>query len=224
MRGFVSDIFDEINEDLRAERMAALARRYGWLVAVAVLAILLGAGGWQGWRWYQARQDNAAATAYLNAANAAAAIPHDPAARQAAMQGLLGLAQHGPAGYRTLARLRAAALDADGGNQAQALALWNAVAADPSADPLMRDLANLLWAMHQVDHGDPALVGARLKALAVPANPFAALAREQLALLDLRQGQIAAARSELAALAADPAATPDLRGRAKGLLDQLGGA
>ncbi|MDE2516897.1 MAG: tetratricopeptide repeat protein [Rhodospirillales bacterium] len=220
----MSDIFDEINEDLRAERMAALARRYGWLVAVAVLAVLLGAGGWQGWRWYQARQDNAAATAYLNAADAAAAIPHDPAARQAAMQGLLGLAQHGPAGYRTLARLRAAALDADGGDQAQALALWNAVAADQAADPLMRDLANLLWAMHQVDHGDPALVGARLKALTVPANPFAPLAREQLALLDLRLGRVAAARTALAALAADPAATPDLRGRAKGLLDQLGGA
>ena len=218
----MSDIFDEISEDLRAERMRVLARRYGWLVALAVLAVLAGVGGWQGRRWYQARQDNAAAAAYITAADAAASVPHDPAARQPAMAALLRLAQSGPEGYRTLARLRAAALDEDGGNQAQALALWNAVAADNDADPMLRDLANLQWAMHQVDHGDPALVADRLKALVQGDNPFAILAKEQLALLDLRQGHKAAARTQLAALAADPEATPDLRGRAKGLLDQLG--
>ncbi len=218
----MSDIFDEINEDLRAERMRALARRYGWLVAIVVLAILGGTGGWQAWRWHQTHQDQAAATAYITAADAAASVPHDPAARKPAMEALLRLSTSGPIGYRTLARMRAAALDADGGNQAQALALWDAVAADHDADPLLRDLANLQWAMHQVDHGDPALVGDRLKGLAMGDNPFASLAKEELALLDLRQGHGAAARATLTALAKDPMTTPDLRARAKGLLDQLG--
>ena len=60
---------------------------------------------------------------------------------------------------------------------------------DSSADPLLRDLASLLWALHEIDSGDPALLEARLKPLADPNNPWHALAEEQLALLDLRQGQ-----------------------------------
>ena len=69
-------------------------------------------------------------------------------------------------GYATLARLREAALKADAGDLPGAAALWDQVASDSSADPLLRDLANLLWAQHLIDSGDPSLLEARLKALA----------------------------------------------------------
>ena len=82
-----------------------------------------------------------------------------------------------PEGYRTLARLREAALKADAGDLPGALALWDQVAADASADPLLRDLASLLWAEHQIDSGDPALLEARLKALAAPENRLARAGR-----------------------------------------------
>ena len=39
------DIFDEVDEELRAEKAKALLRRYGWLIvlgAVALLALWLG--------------------------------------------------------------------------------------------------------------------------------------------------------------------------------------
>ena len=99
-----------------------------------------------------------------------------------------------PEGYATLARLREAALKADAGDLQGATALWDQVAGDSSADPLLRDLASLLWAQHQIDTGDPSLLQARLKALAAPDNPWHALAEEQLALLDLRQGKTDQAR------------------------------
>ena len=92
-------------------------------------------------------------------------------------------------GYATLARLREAALKADAGDLQGAAALWDQVASDSSADPLLRDLASLLWAQHLIDSGDPALLEARLKALAAPDNSWRSLAEEQLALLDLRRGK-----------------------------------
>ena len=113
------------------------------------------------------------------------------------------MAATAPDGYRTLARLRAAALKADTGDLAGAAALYDQVAADSSADPLLRDLASLLWAQHQLDTGDPAPLEARLKALAVPDNPWHALASENLALLDLRQGHTDAAKATLRGLASD---------------------
>ncbi len=219
------DIFDEVNEDLRAERAQRLLKQYGgWLIA-ATLVVIGAAAGWQGWQWWRAKQDMAAGTAFVAAMNTAqvAGPMADVASLQASILAFDRVAATAPEGYRTLARLRAAALMADAGNLNGAAALYDQVAADASADPLLRDLANLLWAQRMLDSGDPALLRARLKALAEATSPWHALASEQLALLDLRQGQTEAAKTTLRQLAGDPTLPQDLRGRASGLLTRLGG-
>lgn len=216
------DIFDEINEELRAERTQAVLVRYAGVILAAVLLILGAAAGWEGWRWWQARQDQAAAQRFQAATAVAQASKSDAASRKAAIADLDAVAATAPVGYRTLARLHAAALEAESGNLAGAEQQWTAIAADAGAEPVLRDLANLLWAEHQIDTGDPSLLAARLKALAVPGNPWRPLADEQLALLDLRQGKTAAAKTALTALAEDATAPEGVRGRASALLGQLG--
>lgn len=218
------DIFDEVEEELRAERAQQFLTRYaGAIVAAAVLVVALVAG-WQGWRWYQARQDQAAAAAYITAMLGAADTgPNAAAAHAASLAAFNQLAQHGPAGYRTLARLRAAALEAAQGHLPQALVLWNDVATDSSADPLLRDLAELLWTQHQIDTLDPGTLEARLKPLAEPNDPWHAMATEQLALVALRQGKTAEAKQMLTALTNDVAAPDGVRQRATAVLAQLPG-
>jgi hypothetical protein len=217
----VVDIFDEIEEDLRAERAQQLLRRYGGLMIAVVVGIAAAAGGWQAWRWWQARQDMAAATAYIGAMNAAESA--SPAGRPAIISVLDSLAAQAPEGYRTLARLRGAALKAESGDLTGASGLWDQVAADGAADPLLRGLASLLWAQHQLDHGDPALVSARLRALIEPGNAWRPLAQEQMALLDLRQGKTDDAKKTLQALADDVTAPGGVRQRASSLISRLGG-
>jgi hypothetical protein len=226
----VVDIFDEVDEDLRAERAQALFKRYGWLLIALVLLVIAASGAWQGWRWWQAKRDMAAGTAFLAAMSLAQATgpeatgpTTDPASRKAAIAAFDQVAATAPDGYGTLARLRAAALKADAGDLAGATALYDQIAADSTADPLLRGLASLLWAQRQLDTGDPALLEARLKALAVPDNPWHALASEDLALLDLRQGHTDAAKAKLRTLAGDVSLPQDMRGRASGLLNRLGG-
>jgi hypothetical protein len=143
--------------------------------------------------------------------------------RTAAIAAFTRLAATAPEGYSTLSRLREAALKADAGDLSGAAALWDQVASDSSADPLLRDLASLLWAQHQIDSGDPSLLEARLKALATPDNPWRALAEEQLALLDLRQGKVDQAKTTLRRLAQDTTAPSGVRGRANALVSRLGG-
>jgi hypothetical protein len=116
-----------------------------------------------------------------------------------------------------------AALLADSGKQSEALNLYNALATDGSADPLLRDLASLLWVEHQIDTGDPQLLEARLKPLALLDSPWRPLAERQLALLDLRQNKPDAARDVLKRLAVDGAAPSGVRDSAQLLLQQLGG-
>jgi hypothetical protein len=221
----VVDIFDEVNEDLRAEQTRQLLRRYGGLVIVLLVLVLVGAGGWEGWRAYQGRQDAAAAAAYLAAMSLADALPagSDAAAHAPSIAAFQNVAATAPAGYRTLARLRLAALQANAGKPEDAAATWNAVAGDGDADPLLRDLANLLWAQQGVDKGDPALVEARLKPLTAQDNAWHQMAQMYMALLDVRTGKVDAAKATLRVLEADLSAPEGLRGRAGGLLDRLGG-
>lgn len=217
------DIFDEVDEDLRAERAARLLKKFAWLIVAAAVAVAAAAAGWQLWGRWQTQQDASVAARYVAAVNAIEQAPANAAARAAQIPQFNQLASSStPEGYRTLARLQAAGLKADAGDLPGALALWNEVAADAAADPLLRGLANLMAAQRQLDGADPAQLEARLQPLAQPGNPWAALAREQLALLDLRQSRTEDAKAKLHALSIDINAPPGVRARAAALLAGLG--
>ena len=215
----VVDIFDEVNEDLRAERAERLLKKYAWLLVAVAVAIVGAAAGWQLWTRWQTRQDEAAAVRYVEAQNA---IEQPGASKTDQLPVLIQLAANAPEGYKTLARLRAAGLKADAGDLQGAVALWNEVAGDVKADPLLRDLATLQISLRELDHGDPAQLEARLKPLADPTNPWSMLAREQLAMLDLRQNKPDDARKTLRMLSIDIGAPAGLRTRASALLTGLG--
>lgn len=214
----VADIFDEVAEDLRAERMKRLLTRYGGLFLGAMLLVVGAAGGWQGWRWWQDRTAAAVAASYLGAANAAAAQGAD---LKAAAGRFGGIAATAPPGYRTLARLREAALLAEAGDLPGALAGYDLLARDPATEPLYRDLATLLWGLRSLDSGEPAAIEARLAPLAT--GPWRGPAQEVRALAALRRGATEEARGLLTALSADREAPQGVRERAGRLLAGLGG-
>ena len=216
------DIFDEVSEDLRAERTQRLLKQYGGLLVAAALVVLAATGAWQGWRWYEARENARVASTYITALRAADR-PAGPE-RDAARPMLDKVIADGSSGYRTLARLREAALKADGGDLPGALTLYNQIATDGAADPLLRDLATLHWATRQLDDGDPAMLEARLAPLTGPDHALRALAAEAQAVLAIRQGKADVARDILKRLGQDVTAPDGVRGRANGLLAQLGPA
>jgi len=220
----VVDIFDEVNEELRAEKAKQMLRRYGGLIVGACVLVVAGVAGWQGWQYWRTRQDIAAATAYLASLSRIEGVPVlSDDRRQQALTGFEALTRDAPDGYRTLARLQAAALKADTGDLTGATALWDQVAADAAADPLLRDLASLLWASRQIDTGDPSLLESRLRPLIAPGNAWRTLAREQLALLLIRQDKRDDAKAELSKLTEDTTAPAGVRLRSRALLDRLGG-
>jgi hypothetical protein len=217
----VSDIFEEIDEELRAERAKRLLQKYGGVLMAAAVLVVVAVGGWQAWKTHQSRETARIGQTFLAALDGAAG-PAGPA-RQEAEARLQQVIQEGGAGYRTAARLRLAALKADSGDRAAATALYNQVAGDPQADPLLRDGATLVSVQRELDSGEPVALLDRLKPLTAPANPWHALAAEEIALLDIRAGKIDDAKAALKALGQDVTAPEGVRGRAGALLAQLGG-
>jgi hypothetical protein len=221
----VVDIFDEVADDLRAERAARLLRRYGALVILAAILVLLGVAGQQAWQYEQAQRAAKAATAYLaitDQIDAQGDSITNPQ-RIADARSLQNFAATAPAGYRAIAGLRAAGLYADAGQLDQAAAAWNQVAGDSGAAPLLKNLASLLWAQHELGKVPDAAIAARLAPLTSPDNPYHALAEETQALMVLGEGKTAEAKALLGQIAADPTAPDGVHNRADGLLAKLNG-
>lgn len=212
------DIFDEVSEDLRADRARSLLSRYGRLLIGAMLLTLVCVGVWDWWQQNQAANHDAVAMQFLAAQKAAAA---KPPAKDAAQQ-LTAIADTGPTGYATLARLQLAAADWDAGQHAKAIAAWDQVSYDAKAPPLLRDLATLNSVQHQVDNGDAQAMKTRLAPLITGGTRWRPLAEQVTALLDLRLGRVPEAKAIMKSLSDDPQAPQGVRQMAQDILISLG--
>ncbi len=219
------DIFDEISEDLRAERTVLLLRRYGGLFVALAVLVLLAVAGQQLWSAYQTKRNNAAAIEYSGITQPLDNLGPGISPRQeiAAAGALAQFGKTAPAGYRSLAYLRAAGLYAAAGQTQAAEGLWDAVAADRNADPLLRQLADLLWAQHALGTAPDNAVLARLQPLTAPDNVWHGLAQETQALLYLRDGKKDQAKAVFGQIASDPTVPEGAHNRADALLAQLNG-
>lgn len=221
------DIFDEVEEDLRAERARALGRRYAGLVVVALVLILVGTGGYVWWQQRRTATADAVASRFITAARQAdhaAASPlntkPDPDSAAAART-LSDIAATGPAGYRVLARLRLAALQWQTQHHTDAVATWQSVSDDTTAPALLRDLATLTSAEHQADTADPVLLKQRLETLTAPDNRWRPMAEQLIALIDLRSGRTKEAAGIMRRLSVEPDVPEGVRGMAADLLTTL---
>ena len=215
------DIFDEVDEDLRAERMARFARRYAiGFLALGVL-LIIGVAGWQVWLWQRHQQDARAATAFIAVLDKAAARG-SAADRQALANDFGAVARSAPSGYATLARLNQASLLADAGQLTQAETIWNELMNNGSVNPVLRQVATLGWAAHEIDTAEPSLIQARLETLSAEGSPWRPVALQYLALLDIRTGHRDAATKTLEEVANDISTPDDMRRMANGLTQALG--
>jgi hypothetical protein len=213
----MSDIFREVDEDLRRDQLDKLWKKFGpWLLTLAVLIVAATAAG-VAWQRYQERRDTertqtmAEALVQLGEARAGKGDMAAALSRLGTTATQLG----GAAG--TLARFHEAGALLEQGKRDQAVAVYEALAGSGTVGQDFRDLAQLLSVQAQLDSGDPAPLAARLDPLAKPENPWRHSAREMLALLALRAGDTAKARGLFDELSRDPEAPSGLRTRAQQL-------
>ncbi|MBU6426143.1 MAG: tetratricopeptide repeat protein [Rhodospirillales bacterium] len=219
------DIFDEVSEDLRHERTVKLAKRYGGLLLLAAVLVLAGVAGQQYWQARKARLAEAAAKQYL-ALTQAVDQPDakvTPATADATAQKLADFSKSAPEIYKTMARLRAAALYANAGELPKAATLWSRVGADEAAPNLMRDAASLLFAQHEIGIDNDADILARLQPIVQEKNPYHGLAREMQAMVYLNEGNTAMAKSLFAQVQDDPGTPQGAQNRAQAMLAKLNG-
>ncbi len=222
----VADLFAEVDEDVRAERARAAARRWAPLAAIVAVVAVVAVAVWQETISHREARDARLSGLFFDAQMAADDQSATGAAKaHARALTLFGPLEHAPLpGIRTLARLRAAQLLGDRGDNAGAIRLLDAVAADGAAPPAMRELATLLSVDRQSSGPHAAEQKVRLATLERPGAPFRALALETGAMIALEQGHADETRRTLSTLVADGDAPTGLRERASTMLQALGAA
>lgn len=215
------DIFDEVEDDLRAERMARFARRYGMALAALVGLVILGVAGWQTWLWYQGRQDARAALGFIHVLDEAAQRG-SAANRVALADQFAAIAKTAPGGYATLAKLNQASLLADSGKTKDAEAIWNGLMNDGGISAALRQVATLSWASHELETAEPSLIQARLGPLSAEGSAWRPIALQYLALLSIRTGDTQGAIKTFQSVANDVSTPADMRNMANAMAQALG--
>lgn len=205
----MSDIFHEVDEEVRRERLKQLWGKYGHFVIAACVLLVLAVGAWRGYQWWESKRAVEASAKF-------------EAASQLAEQGKVAeaetafaeLAREGTAGYRNLARLREAGVLAERDPKA-AIAVYDAIARDSSTGQPLQDLAAVRAGLILVDTAPLSELTQRLEPAAGAGAPFRNTARELLALSALRTGDAAAVKRWTDLIINDLEARADVKARAE---------
>lgn len=208
----MSDVFREVDEEVRREQLKKLWERYQYLIVGVVFLVVAGVGGWRVFEWNQTRQAERIGTQFENAVVLADAGKHDAAEKIFAQ-----IAVDGTPAYRPLARIRQAAELAQTDPKA-ATEIYKQISADNSVEQVLRDLASLRAAGLLIDAGSYVDARKLLEPLAQPAREFRHAARELLALNAWKSGDRPGAMKWYAAILTDPEAPASSRTRVEMLI------
>ncbi|TDE40820.1 tetratricopeptide repeat protein [Antarcticimicrobium sediminis] len=205
---------DEVTEEVRRDRLFAIFRRYGWIAVVVILAVVGGAA----YNEYSKAQETAAAQTLGD--EMLAALDHDAPADRA--EALAGIEVDSP-GREALLAFMTAAARADAGETEAAVADLQDITRNGDLPEIYRQIAGFKALVLQSDTLSADDRRMQFEALAQPGAPLRLLAEEQIALIDVAEGDTGAAIDRLQAILQDAETDAVLRQRVRQVIVALGG-
>lgn len=212
----MSDIFREVEEDVRRERAEKIWKRWGAYILAAGVLVFVGIGGWQLWQRHERQEREKLSDQFLAAQRIT--NPRDAA------NAFVDLSRTGKGGYGLVARLAQANAMFASGQGKQAIDLYKEIAASDSGT--IGSVARLRAAWASADTSTRNQLAELLKPFDQAENPWRQNAQEVLAYADYRALDMKSAQAKYAALAADPQSPDSLKARARAMAEFIknGGA
>lgn len=206
-------IYREVDEEVRQEEYKKLWQRYGHLVIAAVSAVLIVVGGYELSKYYQRGETEKASIAYFEGLKRASEGKFDDAV------GALGAIKH--AGYGQLAKLKEANILAEKGQIKEAVAAYDAFAANAANDAVLVQLARIRAGYASVDTATLDDIKKRIGEFDLDTSPWRHQAREILGLTAFRLNDYKMADDNVRKLLDDQLTPEGMRERARVLLQLL---
>lgn len=205
----MSDIFREVEEDVRRERAEKIWKRWGAYILAAGVLVFVGIGGWQLWQRHDRQEREKISDQFMAAQRIT--NPRDAA------NAFVDLSRQSKGGYSQIARLAQANAMFASGQGKQAIDLYKEIAASDSGS--IGAVARLRAAWASADTSTRNQLAELLKPFDQAENPWRQNAQEVLAYADYRALDMKSAQTKYAALAADPQAPDALKARARAMAD-----
>jgi hypothetical protein len=212
----VSDIFNEVDEDVRRDKSLELWKAYGKYVIGLLVLIVVATAAVVGWQEYSLSRSQAQGAQFEKAVALSKSGNHDGAASAFAE-----LANDADSGYQALALLQQAGALVKAGKFIEAIAVYDALAADASVNNEFSTLATILAGYQLLDHGSPDDVRSRVEKLSVAGQVWTAAAQELMALSYLKDANYDKAKEFLTQLNDGVDVPAGIKSRAKQLLATL---
>ena len=214
----MSDLIQEIKEDVKIERFINFLRQYANHIITFIIIVLIGTSGYLFWQHRKEKIRLEQATTFEQAQRAAADGKTADALR------LLGslesnTAQGSAQGYKVLALFQQALLESTSSQEKSKIYLD--IADDSKIEAKFRDLAVILWGYEGIDNEDLTALQRKILPLTEGKSPWRDSAQELLALVDIRAGEVKGALQRLKYLISHEETTPGVRRRALALFEQL---
>jgi hypothetical protein len=203
----VSDIFREVEEDVRRERFEKLWKAYGNYAIAALVLLFAGIAGWQVWQRHDLQERAKVSDQFM-----AAQRITNPQAQASAM---VDLSRTAPKGYASVARLAEAGAMFASGQQGNAIALYKDIAANDNGP--VGSVARLRAGWGLAETASRADLQELLKPLLQDGNAWRENAQEILAYADYRAMDTKSALAKYTALSINAEAPDALRARAKAM-------
>ena len=205
----MSEFFEEVEEQLRSERVTAIMRKVlPWAAGIALSALLIALGVW-GYQVWNAREAAKASQTYAEALDT---LKAGDTAKAFVQFG--DAANHHSAGYAALALMQQAGIRLSQNKPEEAATLFDR-AAKAAPGPILGDMARLKSAFALLDSAPYAALEERLKPLIDAKRPYHVAAREALAMAKIRAGRLKDAREDFVILGLSPDAPEGVRQRSQ---------
>jgi hypothetical protein len=208
----MSDVFREVDEELRRSQAEAVWKKYGILIIAAAVLLVVGVGGYRFYEWQRERSAAASGARFDEALRLFSENKGGDA--EAALQKIIA-EEKGT--YRVLAQLRSAA-EVTARDAKAALAIYTQIAADTSVETPLRDLARLRAGAIMVDTAPFHEVEGQLQPLAGGTGIWRHTALELLAGAALKANENQKALRFLDQIVIDAQTPQTLRSRAELLM------
>ncbi|MDB5475969.1 MAG: hypothetical protein JWP49_1480 [Phenylobacterium sp.] len=211
----MTDLFEEVEEQLRSERYRTLVMKALPWVLGGLAAVLIAVFGVWGWQQYRDQQSAKASEQYAAAIDAMAA-----GRREQALSLWTQVSQSPSRAYKSLALMQLGGLKLTDKNTPEAVKLFDQAAA-AAPDDVVGDAARLKSAFALLDTGSLKDLEARLTPLTETGRPYRVQAREALGFAKLMGGDLAGARGQFVVISQSLDANEGARERAKAALELI---
>ena len=203
----------EVDEEVRQDEYKKLWDRYGTLITGAIVLVVGAVGAYEGYKYYNKSQSEAASVVYMEAVKKAQDGKHEDA--------LAALAAVKHVGFGQLAKLREAAVLGEKGDIDKAVATYDTLAANSGTEPALADLARIRAGYLLVDKATPDELLTKLGKFDRDDSAWRFAAREIFGLSAFRIKDFVMADRYMNAIYADPEAPTALKQRAQVMIQLI---